>query len=90
MDPFAAHQPDEGYSEAPLNPGPPQSSIAIKPRDDPASPLLGLRSTAEVPSFLMRHIASMSLPMKTRQSLPSLHVPGSSRWGVDSSWPPQF
>ncbi len=66
MDPFSPQQPDEGYSEDPLGPGS-STSFAIKPRDDPSSPLRGARSRAQIPAALLAHIANLSIAMRTRE-----------------------
>ncbi len=64
---FSPDQPDEGYSEDPLNPTVP-SPFAIKLRDDhdPTSPLSGFRSSAELPAWLVRSVSNMSISSKTR------------------------
>lgn len=73
MDDFAAQEPDEGYSEDPLNPTTTQTSAYLaKPRSDAVSALAATRSTVEFPDWLMSHIASLSVHDKTRK-LPPCH-----------------
>lgn len=75
MDNFAAQEPDEGYSEDPLNPTTTQTSTYLaKPRSDAVSALAARRSTVEFPVWLTRHIASLSVRDKTGRS-PSCVLP---------------
>lgn len=67
MDDFTA-EPDEGYSEDPLNPTTTQAHGYPKPRSSHAvSALTSSSSTVEF-SELTRHIASLSVHDKTRES----------------------
>ncbi|OIW25593.1 WD40 repeat-like protein [Coniochaeta ligniaria NRRL 30616] len=70
MDDFAAQEPDEGYSEDPLNPTTTQTSAYLaKPRNDAVSALAATRSTIEFPDWLMSHIASLSVHDKTQLAM---------------------
>lgn len=70
MDNFAAQEPDEGYSEDPLNPTTTQTSTYLaKPRSDAVSALAARRSTVEFPVWLTRHIASLSVRDKTELAM---------------------
>jgi hypothetical protein len=62
MDDFVAQEPDEGYSEDPLNPTATQTSAYLaKPRSDAS------RSNVEFPDWLTRHIAGLTVHDKTRE-----------------------
>lgn len=68
MDDFAAQEPDEGYSEDPLNPTTTQASAYLaKPRGDAVLALAAGRSTVEFPDWLTRHIAGLTVHDKTRE-----------------------
>ncbi|KAH8904176.1 WD40 repeat-like protein [Coniochaeta sp. PMI_546] len=67
MDDFAVQEPDEGYSEDPLNPTTTQTPAYLaKPRSDAVSALAARTSTVEFPDWLTRHIGSLSVHDKTR------------------------
>ena len=69
MDDFAAQEPDEGYSEDPLNPTAATQGAGYlgKPRGDAVSALATSRSTADFPDWLTRHIAGLTVHDKTRE-----------------------
>ncbi|KAK3312866.1 hypothetical protein B0H66DRAFT_569035 [Apodospora peruviana] len=62
-------QPDEGYSEDPLNPLSTSASFVFKPREDAISALGAARPGAEFPAWLMQHISSLSLSDKTELAM---------------------
>lgn len=59
MGAFPAPQPDEGYSEDPLNPHDSTSSNSIS--------LSGLQTAAELPAWLTAHLPTLSVNVKTRK-----------------------
>jgi len=70
MDDFAAQEPDEGYSEDPLNPAATAQSAGYLGKSrggDAVSALATSRSTADFPDWLTRHIASLTVHDKTRE-----------------------
>jgi len=61
MDAFpTAQQPDEGYSEDPLNPSVP---ISISP----GIGLAGPRTAADMPAWLSRNLPGLPVSIKTRE-----------------------
>jgi F-box and WD-40 domain protein 1/11 len=67
-DDFAAQEPDEGYSEDPLNPTTSRTAgYLAKPRNDAVSALAASKTTADFPDWLTRHIAGLSVHDKTSE-----------------------
>jgi hypothetical protein len=60
-------QPDEGYSEDPLNPLSTSASFSFKNREDAVSALASVRS-GEFPAWLTQHISNLSMSRKTGMS----------------------
>lgn len=58
-------QPDEGYSEDPLNPLPPSQPFSAKPRDEGLSSLALAPSDGHFPDWLTQHIAGLPTAQKT-------------------------
>lgn len=58
-------QPDEGYSEDPLNLPPTTTSLPLKPREDGITVLGPARSGDNFPPWLIRHLSSLSISRKT-------------------------
>jgi len=59
-------QPDEGYSEDPLNPSSAVIPVSPKPRDDAIASTTGPnRRGAEFPEWLIPHIANLSVNHRT-------------------------
>ncbi|KAK1828700.1 F-box/WD repeat-containing protein 1A [Podospora conica] len=58
-------QPDEGYSEDPLNPLPPSQPYSAKPRDEGLSSLALAPSDGYFPDWLTQHIAGLPKHQKT-------------------------
>jgi hypothetical protein len=58
-------QPDEGYSEDPLNPLPPSHPFSAKPRDEGLSSLALAPSDGHFPDWLTQHIAGLPTAQKT-------------------------
>ncbi|KAJ9130539.1 WD40 repeat-like protein [Coniochaeta hoffmannii] len=72
MDDFAAQEPDEGYSEDPLNPAATAQSAGYLGKSrggDAVSALATSRSTADFPDWLTRHIASLTVHDKTQLAM---------------------
>jgi hypothetical protein len=60
-------QPDEGYSEDPLNALSASASSPFKNREDAVSALASVRS-GEFPAWLTQHISNLSMSRKTGMS----------------------
>lgn len=58
-------QPDEGYSEDPLNALPPSQPFSAKPRDEGLSSLALAPSDGHFPDWLTQHIAGLPTAQKT-------------------------
>ena len=67
---FAA-QPDEGYSEDPLNALSASASFSFKNREDAVLALASVRS-GEFPAWLTQHISNLSMSRKTGMSFARL------------------
>ncbi|KAK0630422.1 hypothetical protein B0T17DRAFT_557066 [Bombardia bombarda] len=65
---FAA-QPDEGYSEDPLNPLSASTTFSLKSRDDAVTALAAARPGTEFPAWLTTHISNLSLSNKTELAM---------------------
>ncbi|KAK0649176.1 hypothetical protein B0T16DRAFT_326365 [Cercophora newfieldiana] len=65
-------QPDEGYSEDPLNALSASPSYPFKSREDAVSALASVRS-GEFPAWLTQHISSLSMSRKTELTMAILH-----------------
>ena len=71
MDPFSpAHEPDEGYSEDPLNPS---------ANRDTSMTLSSLRSAADLPSWLASNAASLPVSVKKGMSQGTDYWNGAAR-----------
>lgn len=64
-------QPDEGYSEDPLN-ALSAASFPSKHREDAVSALVSVRPDGDFPALLAQYISSLSMSRKTGMSLESL------------------
>ena len=62
MDRFAQHQPDEGYSEEPLNP-PPVSGELL-------SALSTLKDPRDLPAWIAANASLLPIHLKTRTASP--------------------
>ncbi|KAK3348595.1 hypothetical protein B0T25DRAFT_591348 [Lasiosphaeria hispida] len=62
-------QPDEGYSEDPLNPLSTSTTFSLKQKDDAVSALRSVRSNEEFPSWLTQHISNLPLNRKTELAM---------------------
>ncbi|KAK3386071.1 hypothetical protein B0H63DRAFT_191795 [Podospora didyma] len=70
---FAA-QPDEGYSEDPLNPVSSSALFSLKPREDAVSGLGGsARSADDFPAWLTQHISNLTQSRKTELTMALLN-----------------
>lgn len=56
-------QPDEGYSEDPLNPQ--ANSSCLKSRDASPCALTSSRQASDIPPWLIQHISGLSMENKT-------------------------
>lgn len=88
MDPFSpAQEPDEGYSEHPLNPSD-STSLAGD------TSLTAKRSPADIPAWLSAQLPTLSVQQKTRKStIPSLipalpHNPNNTVYSFTSGYAP--
>lgn len=66
-------QPDEGYSEDPLNALSASTSFILKPREDAVSTLATSRPD-EFPTWLTQHISNLPMYRKTGKPLFSLSL----------------
>jgi hypothetical protein len=67
-DPYSAHQPDEGYSEDPLNPSIVPAPFAVKARLDAASPIIDSQVGGELPAWFLRQVSTMDINTKRGSS----------------------
>jgi F-box and WD-40 domain protein 1/11 len=74
MDPYNVSQPDEGYSEDPLNP-----STAVvfpnKSRENVSAALAELQSNPNIPAWLSAPLAALSVQDRTRKETSFHNLP---------------